>query len=160
MDLKIYVQRDSEVGVESEEGIRDSGEQLGESEGFCRECRKGPVGDDAVRVVAKDVFARRGENGGAMEAGREVGSEQRPDWQRAQEARAVGEGAGMPGAGKEDVDEVGNEDGPEEWDGAEEEEGAEEEGDAEGVPQDNECLQASLERDREGSEMDTAHSLS
>lgn len=113
-----------------------------------------------MRVVAKDVFARRGENGGAMEAGREVGSEQRPDWKRAQETRAVGEGAGMPGAGKEDVDEVGNKDGPEQWDGAEEEEGAEEEGDAEGVPQDNECLQASFEGDREGSEMDTAHSLS
>ena len=36
--------------------------------------------DDAVRVIAKDVFTCWGENGGAMEAGGEVGSKKGPDW--------------------------------------------------------------------------------
>lgn len=56
--------------------------------------------DDAVRVIAKDVFACWGENGGAMEAGGEVGSEKRPDWKRAKETGAVGESAGVSGAGE------------------------------------------------------------
>lgn len=81
-----------------------------------------------------------------MEAGREVGSEKRPDWKRAEEVGAVGESARVPSAGKEDIYEVGNEDRPEEWDGAEEEEGAEKQGNAESVAQDNESLQASFER--------------
>ena len=41
-------------------------------------------------MIAKNVFASWGENGGAMEAGREVGSEERPDWERAKEIGAVG----------------------------------------------------------------------
>ena len=63
-------------------------------------------------VIAKDVFARWGENGGAMEAGREVGSEKRPDWKRAQKIGAVGESAGLSSAGEQDIYEVRNEDRP------------------------------------------------
>ena len=68
--------------------------------------------DDAVRVIAKDVFTRWSETGGAMEAGREVGSEKRPDWKRAKKIGAVGESAGLSSAGEQDIYEVGNEDGP------------------------------------------------
>lgn len=103
--------------------------------------------DDAVRVITKDVFTCWGENGGAMEAGREVGSEKGPYWKRAEEIGAVGERARMSSAGQENIYEVGNEDRPEEWDGAEEEEGAEKEGNAKSVAKDNESLQTSLERD-------------
>ena len=71
------------------------------------------MGDDAVRVIAKDVFACWGEDGGAMEAGREVGSEKRPDWKRAKEIGAVGESTRVPSAGKQDIYEVGDADGPE-----------------------------------------------
>ena len=65
-----------------------------------------------MRVIAKDVFARRRKDGGTMEAGREVGSEKRPDWKRAKEIGAVGESARLSSAGEQDVYEVGNEDGP------------------------------------------------
>lgn len=102
--------------------------------------------DDAVRVIAEDVFACGGENGGAMEAGREVGREKRPDWKRAQEIGAMGEIARVSSTGKDDIYEVGNEDRPEEWDGTEEEEGAEKQGNAESVAKDNESLQTSFER--------------
>ena len=68
--------------------------------------------DDAVRVIAKDVFARGRKDGGTMEAGREVGSEKRPDWKRAKKIGAVGESARLSSAGEQDVYEVGNEDGP------------------------------------------------
>ena len=55
----------------------------------------------------------------------------------------------MAGGGEEEVEDVGEEEGPEEGDGAQEEEGREEKRDAEGVPQDNERLEAPLERDIE-----------
>ena len=45
--------------------------------------------DDAVRVIAKDVFACWGKDGGAMEAGGEVGSEKGPDRKRATKTGAV-----------------------------------------------------------------------
>ena len=98
--LRQYVQRNSKIRVESEEGIGNSWEQLGESESFCRKGRKGPMGDDAVRMVAKYVFACRGEKSRAMEAGREVGSEKRPDWERAKKVRAVGKSTRVSSTGK------------------------------------------------------------
>ncbi len=58
----------------------------------------------------------------------------------------MGEGARLSSAGKEDIDQVGNEDRPEQWNGAEEEEGAEKKGNTESVSEDNEGLQASFER--------------
>ena len=73
---------------------------MGESEGFGGKGRKGPVRDDAVRVVAKYVFACWGEYGGAVEASREVGGEKRPDRKRANEIGAVGESARVSSAGK------------------------------------------------------------
>lgn len=94
------LQRNSKIRVECKEGICNSREKLGEPECFCRKRCKGTMRDDAVRVIAEDVFARWGENGGAMEAGGEVGSEKRPDWKRAKETGAVGESAGMSGAGE------------------------------------------------------------
>ncbi len=98
--LREYVQRNPKVRVEGEEGICDSWEKLGEPEGFCRKGRKGAMRDDAVRMVAEDIFACRGKNGGAMEASREVGSEKRPDWKRAKEIGAVGESARVSSTGK------------------------------------------------------------
>ena len=89
--LRKHLQRNSKIRVEGKEGICNSWEKLGEPEGFCCKCRKGTMRDDAVRVIAKDVFACWGENGGAMEAGGEVGSEKRPNWKRAKETGAVGE---------------------------------------------------------------------
>lgn len=73
---------------------------MGESEGFGGKGRKGPVRDDAVRVVAKYVFACWGEYGGAVEASREVGGEKRPDRKRANEIGAVGESTRVSSAGK------------------------------------------------------------
>ena len=68
--------------------------------------------DNAVWVIAKDVFTCWSKDGGAMEAGREVGSEKRPDWKRAKKIGAVRESARVSSAGKQDIYEVGNEDGP------------------------------------------------
>ena len=73
------VQRNSKIRVESKEGVCDAWEKLGESEGFCREGCKGAMRDDAMRMIAKNVFACWGENGGPMEARGEVGSEERPN---------------------------------------------------------------------------------
>jgi hypothetical protein len=55
----IAVERDAEVGVEGEEGVGDSWEELLETEGFGGESGEGAVGDDAVGVVAEDVLAVR-----------------------------------------------------------------------------------------------------
>ena len=107
-----YVQGNPKIRVEGKQGIRNSWEKLGESECFCRKCRKGPMRDNAVRVIAKDVFASWSKDGGAMEAGREVGSEKRPDWKRAKKIGAVRESARVSSAGKQDIYEVGNEDRP------------------------------------------------
>lgn len=52
-----YVQRNSKVGVEGEKSICNSREELREPEGFCRKCCKGPMRDDAMRMIAKNVFA-------------------------------------------------------------------------------------------------------
>ena len=112
-----------------------------------------------MRVIAKDVFAGRRENGGAMKAGGEVGSEKRPDSKRAEKGGAVGEAARVSGAGEEDVYKVGDEDGPENWDGAEEKEGAEKQGNAKSVPEDDESLQSSFEWNGERPEMDSTHML-
>ena len=84
-----YLQRDSEIRVECEEGVYNSWEKLGESECFCCKCRKGSMRDNAVWVITKNVFPCRGKNGGAMKASREVGSEKRPDRKRATEIGAV-----------------------------------------------------------------------
>ncbi len=138
--IRKYVQRNSKIRVESKERVCDAWEKLGESEGFCREGRKGAMRDDAMRMIAKNVFACWGENGGPMEASGEVGSEERPDWKRAKEIGAVGEGARLSSAGKEDIDQVGNEDRPEQRNGAEQEEGTEKKGNAESVSEDNEGL--------------------
>ena len=137
----VAVEGDAEVGVEREEGVCDAGEELGETEGFGGEGGEGPVADDAVRVVAEDVFAGRGQGRGAVEAGGEVRGEEGPDGEAADEVGAVGEGTRCAGVGEEDVDCVGEEDGPEEGDGAEEEEEAEEAGDAEGVHEHDEGLE-------------------
>ena len=99
-ELQEHLQRNSEIRVEGEEGIRNSWEKLGESECFCRKCRKGPMRDDAVRMIAKYVFACWRESGGAMEASREVRSEKRPDWKRAKEIGAVGQSSRVSGAGE------------------------------------------------------------
>lgn len=109
----VAVEGDAEVGVEGEEGVGDAGEELGEAEGFGREGGEGAVADDAVRVVAEDVFARGRERCGAVEAGGEVGGEEGPDGETADEVGAVGEVARRAGAGEEDVNGVGEEDGPE-----------------------------------------------
>ena len=118
---------------------------MGETQGFRRKRRKGTMRDDAVRVIAKDVFACWRENGGAMEASGEVGSEERPDSKRAEKRGAVGEVARVSGTREQDVYKVGDEDGPENWDGAKEKEGAEKQGNAESVPEDDESLQTSFE---------------
>lgn len=89
-----------------------------------------------------------------METRGEVGGEERPDREGAEEVGAVGEGTGGVGLGEEDVDEVGEEEGPSDRDGAEEKEGGEEEGYAEGVCEDDEGLEAPLEWDGEGGEVD------
>ena len=146
----VAVERDAEVGVQRQQGVGDAWEELGEAEGLGDEGGERPVRDNAVRVVAEDVFAGRGEDLRAVQAGGEVGREEGPDGERAEEGGAPGEGAGVAGGGEEEVQDVGEEEGPEEGDGAEEEEGREEDGDAEGVPQDDERLQAPLEGHVEG----------
>lgn len=95
-----------------------------------------------------------------MEAGREVGSEKRPNWKGADEIGAVGESTRVSSAGKQHINEVGDAHRPEQWDGAEEEEGAKKQGNAESVPKDNEGLQASFERNGERREMHTAETIS
>ena len=95
-------------------------------------------------VIAEDIFACWRENGGAMEAGGEVGSEKRPNSKRAEKGGAVGEVARVSSAGEEDVYKIGDEDGPEDWDGAEEKEGGEKQGNAKSVPENDESLQSSL----------------
>ena len=155
-----YVQRNSKIGVESKKGVRNSGEKVRKSEGLCCECRKGAMRDDAVWVIAEDVLACWGKRSRAMEAGREIGSEKRPDSKRAKEVGAIGEIARVSSAGKEDVYEVRDEDRPDQWDGAEEEEGAKKEGNAESVPEDDKSLQTSFEGNRERREMDTAQRMS
>lgn len=53
----VAVQGYAEVGVEGEEGVCDAREQLAKSQGFGGEGGEGAVRDDAVWVVAEDVFA-------------------------------------------------------------------------------------------------------
>ena len=110
--------------------------------------------DDAVRVVAEDVFAGWRQFLGAVQAGGEVGGEEGPDAEGAEVGRPSGQGAGAAGCGEEEVQGVGQEEGPEERDGAEGEEGCEEEGDAEGVEEDDEGLESSFEGHVEGGEAD------
>ena len=55
----VAVEGDAEVGVKSEQGVGDSREELREADGFGGEGGKGSMGDDAVRVIAEDVFPRR-----------------------------------------------------------------------------------------------------
>jgi len=104
------------------------------------------MGDDTMRVVPKNVFPRRGKDLGAVDA------------HGAQVLRAAGEGAGVAGRGEEEVEDVGEEEGPEEGDGTEEEEGGEEDGDGEGVPEDDKGLEPAFERDVEGGEADAVGS--
>ena len=151
----VAVEGDAEVGVEGEEGVGDAGEEVGEAEGVGGEGGEGPVADDAVRVVAEDVFAGGGEGGGAVEPRGEVRGEERPDGEAAEDFGAVGQVAGGAGVGEEDVDCVREEEGPEEGDGAEEEEEAEEAGDAEGVHEDDEGLESSFQGHVHGSESHT-----
>jgi len=116
------------------------------------------MGDDTMRVVPKNVFPRRGKDLGAVEASGEIGGEEGPDAHGAQVLRAAGEGAGVAGRGEEEVEDVGEEEGPEEGDGTEEEEGGEEDGDGEGVPEDDKGLEPAFERDVEGGEADAVGS--
>lgn len=143
----VAVQRDAEVGVQGQQGVGYAGEELGEAHGFGGEGGEGAVRDDAVRVVAEDVLAGWGERGGAVEAGGEVGGEERPEGEGAEEGGAVGQLAGVRGGGEEDVDGVGEEEGPEEGDGAEEEEDGEEQGHAEGVAEHDEGLETAFQGD-------------
>ena len=140
----VAVERDAEVGVEGQQGVGDAREELGEAEGLGGEGGEGAVRDDAVRVVAEDVFAGWRQFLGAVQAGGEVGGEEGPDAQGAEVGRPSGQGAGAAGCGEQEVQGVGQEEGPEERDGAEGEEGCEEEGDAEGVEEDDEGLESSF----------------
>lgn len=90
-----------------------------------------------MRVVPENVLSCWGEDLGAVKASGEVGGKEGPDAHGAEILRASGEGAGVTGGGEEEVENVWEEDGPEERDGAEEEEGCKEDGDAEGVPEDD-----------------------
>ncbi|KFY62769.1 hypothetical protein V496_04399, partial [Pseudogymnoascus sp. VKM F-4515 (FW-2607)] len=150
----LAVEGDAEVGVEREEGVCDSREQLREAEGLCGECGEGAVGDDAVRVVAEDVLACWAELGGAVQARGEVAREEGPELAAAEARGAHAEFAAVAGFGEHDVDHVGHDEGPEERDRAGEEEGADEERDGEGVREDHGGLEASLEGDVEGREAD------
>ena len=143
-----------EIGLERQEGVFDSGEQLGEAEGFGRERGEGAVRDDAVRVVAEDVLAVGGQGSGPVQAGGEVGGEEVPDSRPAQARGAIGDVAAVGGFGENDVDQVDDDDGPEDGDGAEEEECRQERRDAQCMAEDNERLETALERDGERGEVD------
>ena len=80
------------------------------------------MGDYPVGVVAEDVFAGWRENLRAVEAGGEVGCEEGPEFHGAEELGAVRQSAGVRGPGEENVEEIGEEQRPEEGDRAEEEE--------------------------------------
>ena len=125
----VAVEGDAEVGVEREQGVGYAWEELGEAEGLGGEGGEGAVRDDAVGVVAEDVFAGRGELFGAVQARGEVGGEEGEYGQAADGFGTMGEVAGGGGVGEVDVDEVRDEKGPQEWDGAEEEKDREEETD-------------------------------
>ena len=114
----VAVEGDAEVGVEGEEGVGDAGEELGEAERLGHEGGEGAVRDDAVGVVAEDVFAGRGQDLRAVQAGGEVGGEEGPDGEGAEEGGAAGESARVTGGGEEEVEDVGEEERPEDGDGA------------------------------------------
>jgi hypothetical protein len=75
----VAVEGHAEVGVEGEEGVCDSGEELFETESFGGKGREGAVRDDAVRVIAKYVLAGWLERHGTVEASWVVGGEEGPD---------------------------------------------------------------------------------
>ena len=82
-----------------------------------------------MRMVPEDVFARRGENLATVQSRGEVRGEQGPDAQAAHELGATSELAVVPGGRKEEEQEVGQDEGPEERDGAEHEERCDEDWD-------------------------------
>lgn len=106
-------------------------------------------------VVSEDVFPGGFERGGSVKASGEVGGEEGPDGEGAEEGRAVGEFPRVRSWGEEDVDCIREKEGPEERDGAEKEESGEEEGDAESVGENHQGLEASLERNGYRGEVNT-----
>lgn len=105
----VAVQRDAEVAVKGEKRVCDAWEEFRESERFGTKGCKGAVTDDAVGVVAENVFPGRRQFLGAVETGGKVGCEERPDWETTEPVGSVAQVAGCAGFGEEDVDQVGEE---------------------------------------------------
>ena len=97
-----------------------------------------------MRMVPENVLPRWGKDLGAVKTSGEIGCEKRPDAHGAEVLRAAREGAGVACGGEEKVEDVGEEDGPEEGDGAEKEESCEVDSDGEGVPEDDKGLEAAF----------------
>ncbi|KFY82941.1 hypothetical protein V500_10245 [Pseudogymnoascus sp. VKM F-4518 (FW-2643)] len=74
----LAIKGDAEITIEREEGIRDPGKQLREAQRLGGEGGEGAVADDAVGVVAEDVFPGRTKLDGAMEARGEIAREEGP----------------------------------------------------------------------------------
>ena len=112
----VAVEGDAEVGIEGEQSVCDAGEELREAESFRCEGNEGTMADYSMRVVAENIFAGRGQRSGAVQAGGEVGGEEGPDAKAADELGTVREVARGAGAGEEDIDCIGEKEGPEEGD--------------------------------------------
>ncbi|KFY16524.1 hypothetical protein V492_01268 [Pseudogymnoascus sp. VKM F-4246] len=102
------IKRDAEIRIQREQGIRDPGKQLRESQRLGGEGGEGAVADDPVRVVPEDVFARWAELTGAVQARGEVAGEEGPEFAAAEARGAEAEFPAVPGFGEHDVDHVGH----------------------------------------------------
>ena len=80
--------------------------------------------NDAMRMVPEYILPGWRKHFGAVEAGRKVGREEGPNWERANEIGSMGKSTRMPGVGEENVDEVRKKDRPEKGNRTEEEEEA------------------------------------
>ena len=152
----LAVQRQFKVTVQGQKRIRDAREKLGKAKGFGGKGCECAVRDDAVRVVAKDVLARGLQDLRTVQAGGEVGGEERPHARAAAPFAAIRQFPRRAGVGEEHKKGVWEDEGPQDGYGAEEEEDAHQTGDAERVHQHSERLQAALERHIEWGKADSA----
>ena len=120
----LSVERNSEIGVQSEQGVRYTGEEFRKAERLSSESGEGSVRDDPVGMVTEDILLCWREGFLSVQAGREVVCVDAPDREGAEEGTAAFQVAGGGCGGEEgDVDEIGHKERPKEGDGAGEEEG-------------------------------------
>lgn len=127
-----------------------------ETQSLCSEGCKGAMTDDTVRVVTKDVFPGRRKLDRPVKACGKVRCEERPDLVATVAVRSPGKISRCAGFAEQNIDQVRDDDGPEEWYGAEAEEEGEEGKGAQSMAENDEGLQSALQRDVEGCPSDPA----